>query len=123
MYEADGINLTQTEYDELMFALAHPDGCSDAVRQRTGADTSLAPAYRSLFGHGLVDCQIAHGDVVVYCEPTRKASDWLASYEKSVRDARRATLKEVAFAVVNTLLGAAAGGAVAYLLFIWYGIA
>lgn len=113
MYEADGIDLTRSEYEELR-----------NIEKRAGS-TPYEPLDESLWTCRALDQArrlVRFNESTMDARLTRRGFDWIASYEHSVKMSHRATFREVLLAAWSVIGGAAAGGFVAYLLFKLYGI-
>lgn len=116
MYKADGIDLTQTEFDELKFMLSCGDSCSEKVQMRTESDPTLAPAYKELDKCKLATAVFAMGGVVINANPTRAGRDWLISYEKAIADEAADKRREWKKIAVNISGAAIAGGVMSLLV-------
>lgn len=113
MYEADGIDLTKSEYDELRNIERHGDEGPYVPLDET--KWTCRRLYQSLH-------LIKFNERTMEARLTRQGRDWLVSYDYSVKKSHHATFREVLLAVWSVIGGAAAGGIVTYLLFRWHGI-
>ena len=112
MYEADGIDLTKSEYEHLRRLEKAGGRNDDAILSAARSDTYLRDVYKSLQKKGLVYIMRDRLNLAsaVFLEPAGR--DWIASYEYSVQKERESFARNRE----NAIAGAVAGGIVSFVV-------